>query len=214
MKLFNLYISIFLIFLSSCFNREQEAETGLSGKMPKVVDYNIHIKPIISDRCFACHGPDKNAIKVGLALHTADRAYAELEENPGHFAIVPGEIDQSEVVRRINSTDIEVMMPPVESNLKLNDFERKLIAKWIEQGAVYQPHWSLIPVAKTNILEAENKAWISNPIDNFILEHDARTSPFQDLRIQDIRDTVKAKILANVFLEKKILADGDRNFFL
>ncbi len=138
-------------------------------KMPDSVDYNIHIKPILSDRCFACHGPDKNAMKVGLALHTSEGAYAELKENPGHFAIVPGKKEESEVVRRIMSSDPEEMMPPAESNLKLNDYERRLITKWIEQGAVYKPHWSLISPTKPKIPEVGNKAWISNPIDNFIL---------------------------------------------
>jgi len=192
MKPFNLIVLIFLIFLSSCANKDQESMTGLSGKIPKVVDYNIHIKPIISDRCFACHGPDKNAIKVGLTLHTKEGAYAELSENPGHFAIVPGKIDQSEVVRRINSTDKEVRMPPAESNLKLNEYERKLITKWIEQGAVYQPHWSLIPVTKTNIPEVENKEWISNPIDNFIL------AKLESIGLESEEKASKEKLLRRV----------------
>ena len=92
-----------------------------------------------------------------------------MEENPGHYAIVPGKIDQSEVVKRIMTTNQEEMMPPVESNLTLNDYERQLITKWIEQGAFYKPHWSLIPVEKHQVPKVEKEAWVSNPIDNFIL---------------------------------------------
>lgn len=155
-------------FFTACKNEGNEASVAHQS-VPGVIDYNLHIKPIISDKCFACHGPDKASQKAGLALHTSERAYAELEENPGHFAIVKGNVDNSEVVKRIMSKDQEEKMPPVESNLKLTDHERQLIVKWIEQGAEYKPHWSLIPVGKPTIPEVKNEAWPSNPIDNFIL---------------------------------------------
>ncbi|MEQ6120163.1 DUF1553 domain-containing protein [Reichenbachiella sp. MALMAid0571] len=167
MKYLVLFLSV-LFVLSSCSN-ERENTTRVNNTIPKVVDYNIHIKPILSDRCFACHGPDKNAMKAGLALYHEEGAYAELEESPGYYAIVPGKTDQSEVVKRITTTDQEKMMPPPESNLTLNDYERKLITKWIEQGAVYKPHWSLIPVQKPAVPKVEKEDWVSNPIDNFIL---------------------------------------------
>lgn len=164
-------LSFFLVInlLCACGEEKKDSFSNANKKLPEIVDYNIHIKPILSDRCYACHGPDKNAVKVGLTLHTAETAYAELQENPGHFAIVPGKIEQSEVVARITSTDPEMMMPPAESNLKLTDYERKLITKWIEQGAVYKQHWSLIPVSKPKVPEVEQVSWISNPVDNFIL---------------------------------------------
>jgi hypothetical protein len=155
--------------LSSCFQKKQDSFAQNTGELPELVDYNIHIKPIISDRCFACHGPDKNAMKAGLALYSEELAYSELEENPGHFAIVPGNIEESEVVHRIMTTKEDEIMPPIESNLKLNDYERELITKWIEQGAVYKPHWSFIPVEKAAPPVVKNEEWVSNPIDNFIL---------------------------------------------
>lgn len=167
MKYLVLFLAVVFI-LGSCKN-ESENLANTSNVMPEVIDYNIHIKPIISDKCFACHGPDKASQKAGLALHTAERAYSELEENPGHFAIVQRKAQDSEVVKRITSEDEEEMMPPMESNLKLSDYERQLIVKWIEQGAVYKPHWSLIPVEKPEIPSVKNDAWPSNPIDNFIL---------------------------------------------
>ncbi len=137
--------------------------------IPAVIDYNLHIKPILSDRCFACHGPDKASQKAGLALHTAERAYAELAETPGHFAIVKGNTAESEVVKRITSDDPELLMPPAESNLTLSDHERELITRWIEQGAEYKPHWSFIPVKKPEIPTLPDESWIENPIDNFTL---------------------------------------------
>lgn len=167
MKYSVLFISV-IFTLNSCHNEVKNTKQ-LNNTIPEIVDYNIHIKPILSDRCFACHGPDKNAIKAGLALYHEEGAYAELEENPGHFAIVPGKTDQSEVVRRIMTKDQEEVMPPPESNLTLNDYERELIKKWIEQGAVYKPHWSLIPVQKPVVPKVEKEDWVSNPIDNFIL---------------------------------------------
>jgi hypothetical protein len=163
------HILSFILLISSCSDIKQESISGASVKIPELVDYNIHIKPILSDRCFACHGPDKNALKAGLELYIADSAYAELEENPGHYAIVPGKIEDSEVVNRIMTANADEMMPPPESNLKLSDHERELITKWIEQGAVYKPHWSFIPVDKPEILPVSNAEWVSNPIDNFVL---------------------------------------------
>ncbi len=158
-------ILIIASIFSACKDVNQESAT----KLPEVVDYNIHIKPILSDRCFACHGPDRNALKAGLELYIADSAYAELGENPGHYAIVPGKIDQSEVVKRIMSANDEERMPPIESNLSLNDYEKQLITKWIKQGAVYKPHWSFIPVSKPKVPKVHEQDWIANPIDNFIL---------------------------------------------
>ncbi len=155
--------------LGACDAKYQKPLIAQQDKIPDIVDYNLHIKPILSDRCFSCHGPDKNSRKAGLILYTSEGAYAELEENPGHYAIVPGNIDKSEVYFRIMNKDTEVMMPPPESNLELNDDERTLISKWIRQGAVYKPHWSFIPVEKPIPPTVQNSKWISNPIDNFIL---------------------------------------------
>ncbi|MEQ6120161.1 DUF1553 domain-containing protein [Reichenbachiella sp. MALMAid0571] len=184
----NVVLFLSVLFLSSC-NNEKKNITKINNTIPEVVDYNIHIKPILSDRCFACHGPDKASQKAGLALHTPEKAYAELKENPGHFAIVQGKVDRSEVVKRIMSKDEEEMMPPVESNLKLNDYECQLIVKWIEQGAVYKPHWSLISVEKPEIPEIKNKVWVSNPIDNFIL------SKLESLGLKPEEKATKEKLI-------------------
>ena len=81
-------------------------------KLPAHVDFNIHIRPILSDRCFKCHGPDAKQRKANLRLDIADSAFAVLKESPGMFAIVPGKPDRSEVYHRIISEDTAERMPP------------------------------------------------------------------------------------------------------
>src|SRR5690606_3789369 len=72
----------------------------VTGIVPETVDFSLHVKPILSDRCFKCHGPDKNAIEGGLSLHNAEGAYAALGENKDHYAVVPGDVEKSELVNR------------------------------------------------------------------------------------------------------------------
>jgi hypothetical protein len=138
-------------------------------KLPATVDFNIHIRPILSDRCFKCHGPDANKRKASLRLDIADSAYAALKEDPKFHAIVPGEPKQSQMFLRISSTDTSEQMPPPSSNLTLSAFEIKLIEKWIKQGAAYKPHWALIAPQPQKIPETKS-TWAKNEIDYFILD--------------------------------------------
>lgn len=145
--------------------------SGLGGSppLPAVVDYNFHIRPVLSDKCFACHGPDKNAREADLRLDTEEGAYKALVETAGMHAIVPGHPDQSEAYRRITSSDESVKMPPVSSNLTLTDYEVKLIERWIRQGAKYKPHWAFIPPEKTEIPTVDEAEWPVNEMDHFVL---------------------------------------------
>ena len=138
-------------------------------KLPAHVDFNIHIRPILSDRCFKCHGPDAKQRKADLRLDIADSAFAALKESPGMFAIVPGKPEESQMYHRIISEDTAELMPPPSSNLVLSEHEKKLIVKWIKQGAVYKPHWALIAPQPQQIPETENSKWAKNEIDKFIL---------------------------------------------
>src|SRR3989442_7978850 len=108
------------------------------------LQYNRDIRPILSDRCFKCHGPDKAARKSGLRLDIAEEAYTERKKSHKH-AIVPGKPDQSLVCRKIFSADKDDMMPPPESNLSLSAQEKEKLRRWISEGAQYQPHWAFIP---------------------------------------------------------------------
>tara|TARA_R110002124_G_C8974256_1_gene515601 strand:+ start:6667 stop:8952 length:2286 start_codon:yes stop_codon:yes gene_type:complete len=150
--------------LNSCSNENANKEI----KIPDQVSYNFHIRPILSDNCFACHGPDANKREAGLRLDTEAGAYAALKENPDQHAIVPGSTNKSQVIKRIFSEDASEKMPPPESNLTITDFERNLIKKWVEQGGVYEKHWAFEPPTKKTIPIPDKDEWRHNPIDGFI----------------------------------------------
>ena len=131
------------------------------------VKFNRDIRPILSDRCFKCHGPDSQTREAGLRLDRAEAAVAELDS--GERAIVPSDLEQSEVVRRIRSTDPDLQMPPPDSGKQLSDREKELLEKWIREGAVYEPHWSFVPPQRPELPSVKNEAWTANPIDRFVL---------------------------------------------
>ncbi|MCC5936052.1 MAG: PSD1 domain-containing protein [Lunatimonas sp.] len=138
-------------------------------EIPQVISYNFHIRPILSDNCFACHGPDANKREAGLRLDLADAAYSTLAENPGKYGIVPGKPRESEVWNRIFSSDEMEVMPPPSSHLTLTSHQKKLIETWIKQGATYEKHWAFVPPQKPEIPTVKNKAWPQNAIDFFVL---------------------------------------------
>lgn len=136
-----------------------------------MISYNFQIRPILSDKCFKCHGPDINKREAHLRLDIADSAYASLTETKGAFAIVPGKPDESELYKRISSADSSYQMPVPESHLgTLTADEIAIIKKWIEQGAKYEPHWAYVPPQKKALPEVSNKKWVKNEIDYFILK--------------------------------------------
>ena len=124
--------------------------------------YNRDIRPILSDNCFACHGPDKNKRKAKLRLDDRDSA-------TGLKAIVEGKPDDSEAIARINSTDPKELMPPPASHKKLSGAQKQLLRDWIQQGAAYEPHWAYIPPTRPAVPETTEPDWIRNPIDAFVL---------------------------------------------
>ena len=136
-----------------------------------LISYNRDIRPVLSDKCFSCHGPDVSKVKAGLRLDLPASAFAELEKNKGHFAIVPGSPDKSELIKRVSSNDPAVMMPVPESHLaRLTTDEIKLFSKWIEQGAKYEKHWAFVAPVKEALPEVDHNKWVKNEIDPFILE--------------------------------------------
>ena len=147
--------------------RTSELSTVSSEAIPETIDFTFHVKPILSDRCFKCHGPDQNAIEAGLSLHTAEGAYKALGENEDHFAVVPFEPQKSTMVERVFSEDAAIQMPPPESNLSLNSREKEILKRWIEQGAVYQEHWAFEPPQLPEVPEGISD-WGANAIDAFI----------------------------------------------
>lgn len=130
------------------------------------VEFNRDIRPIMSDTCFFCHGPDKAKRKAGLRLDDRDVAIAERD---GIRAIVPGKPEESDAIDRLFSTDPEGMMPPPDSNKKVTAEQRELIKRWVAEGAVYQPHWAYIPPQRPVAPAIQDKRYpAKDPIDAFI----------------------------------------------
>lgn len=160
-------VLLFIVVVQAC-NQSMESH-GDEDQIPEKISYNFHIQPILSDNCFSCHGPDANKREAGLRLDFADSAYKVLEENPSAHAIVPGKPKSSEAFLRIVSQDADQVMPPPESNRTLSAREIKLIEKWIEQGAKYEPHWAFVPPTVQDLPQVKNKEWVKNEIDYFIV---------------------------------------------
>ena len=166
MKRLLLYSIITAFLLSACGDIEQK---HFPEKIPDVVDFNFHIKPILSDRCFACHGPDDNAREGDVRLDEASFAFQLLDSLNGRYIIKAGDLEKSELYQRIIHSDEEQMMPPPESNLSLSAHEIALIKKWIEQGAEWKPHWSFIKPEKSERPKVKQTDWPQNEIDYFVL---------------------------------------------
>ncbi len=134
---------------------------------PHSVVFNRDVRPLLADTCLKCHGFDANKRQAELRLDTKDGAMADLGNGKG--AIVPGHPEESEAWRRVASNDPDEQMPPPESGMKLTAEQKELIKKWIEQGAEYQMHWSLIPPSDATLPEVKDQRWGKNGIDRFIL---------------------------------------------
>ncbi len=134
--------------------------------VPDRVQFNRDIRPILSENCFKCHGPDARARQSGLRLDQREGAVANRE---GVFAVVPGSLEKSELVRRITSTESDEKMPPPKSGKKLAPREIALLKRWIEQGAGYEGHWSFVPPRRAALPAVLDAAWPRNPIDRFVL---------------------------------------------
>ena len=152
-------------------------------KLPDQLDFNIHVKPILSDKCYLCHGPDEAKREADLRLDIPDDAFGKLTST-GNFAIKSGSANASEVYHRIISGDPDYIMPTPNSNLKLTAKEKATIIKWIEEGAEYKDHWAFLRPKAVAPPEALFENWGTNPIDNFIarklFEEDLQPSPEAD----------------------------------
>jgi hypothetical protein len=138
--------------------------------MPDSVSYNFNIRPILSDKCYKCHGPDASKRQAGLRLDKPESAFKALRDDPNAHVLVPGSPEMSELFRRIATDDTSEMMPPANSSLKrLTPHEVDLIKKWIKQGAKFEKHWAFVPPKSWPIPDVKDKAWPKNPIDYFIL---------------------------------------------
>jgi hypothetical protein len=184
-----------MYFYSSAVNLPPDVKEAYDA-LPGTLDYNIDVKPILSDKCFACHGPDKAKQKAGLRLDIAQFAYADLPEDKGKVAIDPGNLEGSEFFHRILSADPKYMMPSPESHHTLTATEKAILIKWIKDGAVYKPHWAFVKPVKPDVPEVDDKNnTINNPIDNFVL------AKLQQKKLQPSRQAGKELLLRRVSLD-------------
>jgi hypothetical protein len=130
------------------------------------VSFGKQIRPILAEHCYQCHGPDPDTREADLRLDLQSGAMADLG---GYAAIVPGNIEQSHLWERIIATDEDELMPPTEFKKPLKTAQIELLKRWIQQGADYEQHWSLIPISKPTLPDVKNVEWPINAIDRFIL---------------------------------------------
>lgn len=126
------------------------------------IEYNRDIRPLLTENCFACHGPDSAARKADFRLDQRDNAVAA-------EVIVPGDAENSDLVFRIETDDADSVMPPRSTGKTLTDDQKALLRRWIDGGAVYQPHWSFIAPTRPDPPAVKAEGWVRNPIDRFVL---------------------------------------------
>ncbi|MBI4326004.1 MAG: PSD1 domain-containing protein [Chloroflexi bacterium] len=139
--------------------------TGAASAGSKGADFNREIRPILSQNCLQCHGPDEKKRKAKLRLDIREQALSDLG---GHQAIKPKDLAASALWQRINATDPDDLMPPPETGKKLTPAQIALLKRWIEEGAKYQGHWSFVPPARPELPKVKNLRWPRNGIDYFI----------------------------------------------
>ena len=146
--------------------RKPELDLKQSAGVVRGVDYNRDVRPILSQHCFKCHGPDEGQRQAKLRLDQRAGAFALLSSS--RKAVVPGKPEASTLVTRVFSHGANIM-PPAYANKPLSEREKDTLKQWIANGATYQPHWAFVPPHAAPIPHVKNTAWPRNPIDNFIL---------------------------------------------
>ena len=133
------------------------------------IDFGQDIKPLLSDRCFLCHGPDAETREADLRLDSADAIFSKLASDETLFAVSPGKPEASELVSRILSTDPDVRMPPPDSGLSLNEEEQQLLRRWVAAGAEWKGHWAFERIVAPKLPSVNNQQWGHNAIDQFVI---------------------------------------------
>ncbi|MBL8179498.1 MAG: DUF1553 domain-containing protein [Bryobacterales bacterium] len=165
---------------------------SLSAAAPAAVEFNRDIRPILSDRCFSCHGPDAATKKIQLRLDSESGMFSK---SNGKAAVIPGDAANSELVKRVTADKPALRMPPVYSGLKLSDREVELLKQWVAEGAKWQKHWSLIPAQRPPVPAVSNPAWARNAIDHFVLDRLERE------KVQPSPEAGRAALMRRVSLD-------------
>ena len=158
---------IFLILLLTGCKKDLPEYLAISyNTLPDEIDFNLDVKPILSDKCYSCHGPDERTRKADMRFDTENGLYEKTLK--GNFPVKPGNPSKSELIQRILSVDPAYIMPPSESHLSLTSNEKAILLKWVEQGAKWKKHWAFIPPEKPTVPKISKDWAISNEIDAFI----------------------------------------------
>jgi len=160
---------------------------------PPTIDYNRQVRPILSNNCFMCHGPDATHRQGGLRLDVPDAPLKAADS--GAMAVVPGKPDQSELVRRVFSADPDEVMPPPDSDRRLKSEEKELLKTWIAQGAKFQTHWSFVPPRRPPLPQVKDTAWPRNAIDHFVLAR------LETAGLQPTREADKTTLIRRLTLD-------------
>ncbi|HEV8130610.1 MAG TPA: DUF1553 domain-containing protein, partial [Acidobacteriota bacterium] len=166
------FLGAFLIFAGPS---HPNAKSGTAQPAAKTVDFTRDIRPIFSDICFACHGPDDKQRKAGLRLDKEEGALS---------VVVPGDSANSTLIQRITSKNPAKIMPPPESGRSLTPNQIELFRRWVDEGAEWKMHWAYVPPKRPEIPKVRDTSWPRKPIDNFILSRlereGLRPSPMAD----------------------------------
>jgi hypothetical protein len=154
-----------MFFLQAC----SIPKPGIAG-MPDAIDYNWHVRPILSENCFQCHGPDADAREADLRLDVAEFAVAELEGGSGRYAIVPGNAKASVLIERITHASVDERMPPQSTRKSLTELEIAILARWIDEGAQYRQHWAFIAPEAAPVPATRFDDRVVNEIDSFVFD--------------------------------------------
>ncbi|MEW6303694.1 MAG: PSD1 and planctomycete cytochrome C domain-containing protein [Verrucomicrobiota bacterium] len=164
------------------------AVNAAPARAAKPVEFNRDIRPILSDNCFYCHGPDKNHRKAKLRLDVREDALAK-------EAFVPGKPEESELINRIFTTNPDDLMPPPEAHKTLTPVQKELFRRWIAEGAKYEPHWAYITPKRPEEPLVKNTKWTRNPIDAFILQ------PLEERKIKPSPEADRRTLLRRLSLD-------------
>jgi hypothetical protein len=157
-----------------------------------LLDFNRDVRPILSENCFACHGFDEKSRQADLRLDLAETATADRDGVP---AIVPGDAEESELWRRVNSNEEAEVMPPPESNKSLTAAQKAILRRWIEEGAEYSKHWSFIAPVKADVPELRDDTWARNEVDWFVLKRLSQEG------LSPSKEAPPAKLLRRLYLD-------------
>ena len=144
-------------------------QAGPAPTPARVIDYNWDVRPILSEYCFRCHGPDEKARRANLRLDQADSAYAALTGRVERHAVVPGKPDESEMIRRLTHQTPALRMPPAVTNKVVGAEQIETLRQWIAQGAQYKPHWAYITPVKPAVPQVKAASRGLTDIDRFVV---------------------------------------------